>query len=221
VRLRKESSGGQRPSEEVPTQIAFGKDAVSCLLMRKIAFVGHAIMQAPSPRQFSGLTTLASPSLISSTLGPSFLHSTAQCPQPRHRVGCISGILPFTNVRPNASETLASIFSSATASSLPSSVPSLGRAQSCPRGGRGNGENVRPQRVRASTTRDTTPTAQGWRNFETKGDSPTTRRRKCPEGPRARNSANHASCSISSLRIASANSYVRWSFPAVMLQILV
>ena len=48
--------------------------------------------------------------------------------------------------------------------------------------------------------------AYGCRNFETKGDSPTSRRRKCPEGPCARNSANHASCSISSFRIASTRS---------------
>ena len=55
------------------------------------------------------------------------------------------------------------------------------------------------------------------RNLETKGEvSPL--RMKCPDGPSPRNSLNHDSCSISSLRIAWDRSYVRWSLPAVMLQ---
>lgn len=44
-----------------------------------------------------------------------------------------------------------------------------------------------------------------FRNLDTKGEvSP--RRMKCPDGPSPRNSENHDSCSISSLRIASARS---------------
>ena len=58
------------------------------------------------------------------------------------------------------------------------------------------------------------------RNLETNGEfSPL--RMKCPDGPSPRNSENHDSCSISSLRIAWDRSYVRWSFPAVMLQMCV
>jgi hypothetical protein len=41
---------------------------------------------------------------------------------------------------------------------------------------------------------------------------------KCPDGPSPRNSLNHDSCSTSSFRIAKGRSYVRWSLPAVMLQ---
>jgi len=44
-----------------------------------------------------------------------------------------------------------------------------------------------------------------FRNFDTNGDvSPW--RMKCPDGPSPKNSENHDSCSISSLRIASARS---------------
>src|SRR3990170_6949451 len=57
-------------------------------------------------------------------------------------------------------------------------------------------------------------------NFPTKGEvSP--RRMKCPEGPSPRNSENQDSCSISSFRMGVDKSEVRWSLPAVRLQMYV
>ena len=67
--------------------IAAGGDEGSYLLIRKMALVGQATIHAPSPMQFSGRTGLATPSTMSSTFGPSFLHKVTQFLHPMQRTG--------------------------------------------------------------------------------------------------------------------------------------
>ncbi len=59
-----------------------------------------------SPMQFSGRTGLATPSTMSKTFGPSFLHKLTRFLHPMQRTWWISGTFPFTNILPKASAVL-------------------------------------------------------------------------------------------------------------------